>query len=1498
MNLANPTGLWLLAVVPFILLLHMYRVRRRVHRVTTLELWEAVDDRRGSPRPAWMRVRPSASLALQLLAVIAAALAIANPLWSTTEVGWPRVVMIVDTSASMSATDVPGGRFEAARGLAKDFAGTLDRGQSVMLMTSHGELLLPFTTDRERLLAALDTLVPTHLPGRISDALDAAARLAAGGPATRIHLFTDGAEAPPEAIPDTAPVWHLVGESFANAGITDFALRLDPAGEADYQLFVGIANFGDAERTIEFEVTFGDALLHRQSLTLSAEVRRGVVLPFKHDAAGLLTARISGDDALAADDAAHAVLPPPRTRRVVLIGEGDLFLEEALRSDGGSTLHRAPSAAAAHAAGADVVVIDGDAPEFLSPGRYLLIGSLPANAPIEAIGRIERPAITGWHQEHPVMRHVDLTDLLIEESLAVRRKEPASRGTVLAESNATPLMYAWDDGGNGDPWGSANNADARSGGNDLRDASDAGTERAGSRGAGVRTVFIGFRSLESDLRVRVAFPLLARNALEWLHPVRLDSSPVYFPTGAAIPGASPETGVLTGVHARLGIDGGAPQQIAVNLLDAAESDLAPGRVVPPSDSSASDPAPPAYDHQEPLWLTLALVALAAAAAELALYVYRRRRGASRLATALRFAALSAAAAALWQPHLPLTTQARHVVFAIDESASIGTDALHAAVAGVEAAATHAGVDDTIAIVAFSGNARAMPSGTGAADPGAPTPKPGTDMGSAPGPGAVPDPGPARDATDVALALRHAQALLPDAGDRRVVLLSDGHDTVSTATELIRNARRGGIPVHPVVIGGPVAGEVSVERVEVPFDVRRGEPFDVRIAVRAARDTEALFGLFRDGALVRSSPVRLLRGDNALVHREVMDQEGFGVFEARIDSGHDAVPGNNSAAGVVAVRSAVRVLLLDPEPVEADFLAGALRTHQIDVTVRSDPISLAPTLPAASAHGSEALADYDVVLLSNLSSLALTDAQMTALRDFVRDRGGGLVMLGGERSFGLGGYYRTPVEDALPVTMVARRKLDSPSTAVALVIDRSGSMNQADGEHHRLALAREAAQRAVSVMDQRTELGVLAFDMKSSWVVPIGPIADRQKVLDAIASMRAGGGGTQLMWGLRRAYRAIDRSPAVVRHVIILSDGEVYSSKFPELLGRMVKKNITVSAVTIGSETGKPQLRSISEMGRGRFYFTSDASKLPRIFTMETQLATGSGLVEESFRPVAKALHHEVARGIALDAAPALDGYVATTARAGADVLLESPDQEPVLAVWRFGLGRTAVFTSEIKPRWGARWIEWEALGPLFAQLVRWTAKSERRDDLAVHTGIDRDRVTMTVDAAGEDGRLVNFLHAQAGVVLPNRERRVVELRQSAPGRYQGSIAADDDPGAYLLAVSMRNDGGAGLALNDQPDGEPGTRDEAGGDLTTTASAVVSYSAEFRHRSPNLALLAALAADTGGQVIADAAEVFRLERERYAHPVPARGWLLAAALALLLLDLGARWRSERTAEENE
>src|ERR1044071_3240029 len=282
--------------------------------------------------------------------------------------------------------------------------------------------------------------------------------------------------------------------------------------------------------------------------------------------------------------------------------------------------------------------------------------------------------------------------------------------------------------------------------------------------------------------------------------------------------------------------------------------------------------------------------------------------------------------------------------------------------------------------------------------------------------------------------------------------------------------------------------------------------------------------------------------------------------------------------------------------------------------------------------------------------------MSQIRDYVRDQGGGLMMVGGEESFGLGGYYRTPIEEALPVTMEVKQKVEIPSLAVVLSIDRSGSMAMSTDEKvTKLDLAKEAAHVVVHRLDEPNEVAVMSWDTEFLWDVPIRAAKDKGAIHHAIATIKAGR-GTDGYPALKESYSVLFERPALLKHVIFLSDGQMTRGDFQGLLRRMSKDKITVSTVAKG--------------GRGRFYYTEDSQTIPRIFTLETQLASKASIVEQPFRPQLTAPQHEAMQDLDWKAAPPLGGYVATTLKSTADLVLMSHQEDPVLATWRYGLGRT------------------------------------------------------------------------------------------------------------------------------------------------------------------------------------------------------------------------------------
>jgi uncharacterized membrane protein len=713
------------------------------------------------------------------------------------------------------------------------------------------------------------------------------------------------------------------------------------------------------------------------------------------------------------------------------------------------------------------------------------------------------------------------------------------------------------------------------------------------------------------------------------------------------------------------------------------------------------------------------------------------------------------------------------------------------------------------------------------------------------------------ATDIGAAIRLALAGFPREGGKRIVLLSDGNENQGDAREAARRARAEGATIYVVPLKNEYAGEVLVERLVVPQEVKFGESFLVRIVAWSAKETAGRLSLYRDGQFVGAQPVKLAAGKNVFAYQQSVDQGGFHIFQARLEAPDDVVEENNRGVGLVAVRGRPRVLYVEKDRDQGAHLLSALRAQNLQVEMVGTE-----ALPATT----EGLTQYDSIILSNVSALRVSKPQMELLRTYVRDQGGGLIMLGGDESFGVGGYYRTPIEEALPVTMEARQKVEIPSLAVVLVIDRSGSMETSvDARFSKLDLAKEAAQLVVELLDDRNEVGVISFDTAWSWVVPLGPAKDKDRILREIATIKAGG-GTDLFPPLKEAYQAIYDRKALLRHVLVLSDGEVQAADFTGLVRRMQQDKITVSSVAIGKDSDVKFMTDVSRWGRGRFYYTDDIYSVPRILTLETQLASKASIIEQPFRPVLVAPGHEIAQNIPWDRVPPLGGYVSATPKPTADTILISHQRDPVLSAWRYGLGRTVAFTSDAKGKWGILWLRWEEFGKLFGQMVRWTLRTAQRGEVVASVFQHGGSGEIQLEAVDPKGEFVNFLEANAGVVYPDKTQGVLPLTQVGPGRYRGAFPTAEQ-GAYLIGVAERKD-----------------QKIVGSEV---ASLVVPYSPEHRALEVNEGLLRDLATLSGGAAPAKPGDNFTQSRERARIWVEAWPYLLALALLLFLPDVAIR-----------
>jgi uncharacterized membrane protein len=656
--------------------------------------------------------------------------------------------------------------------------------------------------------------------------------------------------------------------------------------------------------------------------------------------------------------------------------------------------------------------------------------------------------------------------------------------------------------------------------------------------------------------------------------------------------------------------------------------------------------------------------------------------------------------------------------------------------------------------------------------------------------------------------------------------------------------------------------VAVDEVRAPERVRQAEAHEVTVMVRSRTAVSARVTLLKDAAPAATRMVSLVPGENAVQFSGSFPERGLHAWDALVEAHGDGVPQNNHGRRFVEVSGTPQVLYVSRPGKGSPSLLAALAAQGISVvstTSAALPGTLAGYLP------------YDALILDNVPGYGISTEKMETIARYVRDTGGGLLMTGGDSSFGAGGYYKTPIERILPVDMDARSQLQVPGLSLVLVVDKSGSMGASvpSGES-KLDVVKSAALAAIESLNPFDKAGVIAFDADWLWAVPLTSAGNTSGISSGLATL-ASGGGTIMYPALEEADRVLSASSSPLRHVILLTDGLTDDADFKGLLQRMARHHITVSTVAIGEDADGELLAAIARWGGGRSYATSDPRDVPRIFLTDTTLASRGLLVERGFFP-RELSAAEMVRGLSLGSMPGLKGFVLTYAKPGAEQVLSALYDAPLLAAWRYGLGRTAAFTSDLGGRWSSALLSWDQFPRFASQLVRWLERPEDSNILHPGIGIEGGSATVTVDAYDPRGAFVNGLDITGVLIGPGGGRAELRLPQTGPGLYATGFPADET-GDYILTLSAAS-GGTSLA-------------------PLTIGTSVAYSEEYRMLGVNSALLDRLAASSGGRVIASADDAAGLSALLHREPGPAGqagdAWryLILASLVFFLLDIAAR-----------
>ncbi len=863
--------------------------------------------------------------------------------------------------------------------------------------------------------------------------------------------------------------------------------------------------------------------------------------------------------------------------------------------------------------------------------------------------------------------------------------------------------------------------------------------------------------------------------------------------------------------------------------------------------------------ETPIWLLLLIPALALTF--IPHLAARRRMGAGRrrAAIAIRTLLISALVFALAGFQLVLPVDRLATVFVVDLSDSVGNDGREDALAFLRESLEAMPDGDQAGIVAFGKDAlvERLPEELREID----------RLRSAP----------VKAATDVGAALRLAAALFPDAAQKRIVLLSDGNDTTGRGQREAALAAARGIQVETRAIGLVDSDEVLVERLRTPSTARLGEQIPVDAIISSSVAQPATVRLFINGQLAGTVRVDLKVGSNTVPFTCPQDPEaacalrpeqaGFYRFRVVVEAARNTFSQNDRADSNTIVKGEPRTLVLQGDAAVAAELVAALEKEGQTVDT---------LIPEALPTDLATLLNYDSIVVVDVPRLRFNDAQLAALQTFVRDIGRGVVMVGGPRAYGAGGYTKTAMEELLPVDMGVRNREKEPDIALVVVIDKSGSMdachcNTFDGGMggggnlsgvKKTDIGKEAILRAAAALSARDEFGVVSFDDAAHWVINTKPLGETGDVEGQLGSITPNG-QTNIFSGLEQAVGSLEEAAATRRHIILLTDGWSTSGEYDAIIERMKAAGITLSTVGAGGGSN-PFLEQLAKNGGGRFYNAANVQSIPDIFLKETQQVAGQQIVEETFFPIVTS-SSPITRGLE-DGFPQLLGYNGTTVKSAAQLVLVSPRDDPLLAQWQYGLGRSVAWTSDSTGRWAKNWVAWPGFSQFFTQLVSWTFPGDETDGIEASFETVNGQTRLHVESVEADGSPRDFYNTLASITAPDFSTAQVSLDQIAPGVYEANLG-EIDAGAYAVRISQMRAGAPALGR--------------------TVGLVEPVAAEYRLLGVNLPLLTALRSATGGREITLPAEPWVHDLKTTSTFTELWPWLLVLALLLWPLDVALR-----------
>ncbi|MDO8431307.1 MAG: VWA domain-containing protein [Candidatus Binatus sp.] len=697
---------------------------------------------------------------------------------------------------------------------------------------------------------------------------------------------------------------------------------------------------------------------------------------------------------------------------------------------------------------------------------------------------------------------------------------------------------------------------------------------------------------------------------------------------------------------------------------------------------------------------------------------------------------------------------------------------------------------------------------------------------------------------------------PDAHGGPAVLVTDGWQNRGDAERAISAILSAEIRLDIFTPPGARSiPNVVMTELALPPALEKAEPFELGVTMENLNDAPVTgkVTISRDGAPIAERKVTLHPGSERLDFPVRTETAGLASYSAAFkpdNAAFDAYFQDDSLKGWVGVGARRKILILTGSAKDANYLSTVVQRSGLEPTI----------VPLASGEWNGSLAGYDAILINNVPSERIAPAAQNALAAYV-DRGGSLAMIGGDSSFGLGGYATSPLAAVMPVTMKPPQHKEK-ERALILLIDKSGSM----GRNDKLTYAKAAALTVTKSIKDSDLIGVIGFDSQPFVVVPLQSMGKNRAVFDQMVSRLSAHGTTFLIPALRETERTLGGSGAQSKHVVILTDGETggTAEMYYDLVSRMHHDlGATISTVAVGREANVDLLQSIAKYGGGAYYQTDSPKNLPQLFVQDFRAHGGEvTMVEKEFTPRTEK-PDPILKDLAGQQMPPLKGYVSTEIKPRATMSMfvdRAGTQEPLIASWKYGAGKALAVTTDASGRWSGTWVSGNVFQPVWNRLLGWmTPQTVAEPKIDVALGYQAGRINIKLTDYGAEAASASHL-ATVLVIRPDNSKSESALTEQVPGEFAGSIDAPM-PGNYYFEVRS-----------------PIGKDKKFPPLAYTVSPAVN--AELPRPEPNYGLLEHLASATGGRLNPTAAEV-AMARPTVERRESVNRFLIIAAMILLI-----------------